>query len=320
MTDYFGGIRDLLIERGHTVDHRKVRLGEDIDGYDALITAMLTPMSIGSCNLLGALWAMSRGMPTLMYMDDWQVQALFGGMEVVGRVGEKQLLKTFTGGRPFYNDGDIAAPYVPILQEQARKIGSGEWGAAHWTGIAFDWGDKSILEAKMPTNVNVHYIEPSSLVELRPLPPTEKRREWVMGSLNDATKAVSKFGTTWPVAYWGKKYGVKPLPEAEFYVKTAESWGVLSHPYWHAGSGWYRTRFFHAAKAGNILLANPDEVRPLGAPYLSVALHPQAVERFSDLDLATLAKRQAEAIEPYWWGRAQLGDELERLIAASGPF
>ena len=57
------------------------------------------------------------------------------------------------------------------------------------------------------------------------------------------------------------------MPESELVQMYAESWGVLSCPYWHAGSGWLRIRHDHAASVGSILVTESKELSFISPAY-----------------------------------------------------
>ena len=61
----------ILRELGHTVEQRPVTWGEDLDGYDKVITYLCGTDSFVPLHTPGALWTLKRP-DTLVAFDDWQ--------------------------------------------------------------------------------------------------------------------------------------------------------------------------------------------------------------------------------------------------------
>ena len=111
----------------------------------------------------------------------------------------------------------------------------------------------------------------------------------------------------WPVDHFGRsKDGQAVLPdERAVFNAYAARRGVLNPPYYHAGSGWYRSRYVLAAAAGAVLLCDPEDGAPLGPAFQVIA---ELVEGLSDAGLCDLAVAQREAIWPLF-----VVDERETL-------
>ena len=94
----------------------------------------------------------------------------------------------------------------------------------------------------------------------------------------------------------------------EFYNRH---WGILSPPYPHAGSGWWRSRFLYAAHVGSILVTDKGEGDPLGDAY---KLKIPDVEKMSDIELHEAAMAQQAALAPYIPEYTAFVEHCDRIV------
>jgi hypothetical protein len=134
------------------------------------------------------------------------------------------------------------------------------------------------------------------------LPPEEKKREWMLGALMPHDAWVDKKEWAWPIQYLGAKKmirsrgGERVKTESDVIERYNQVWGILSPPYPHAGSGWWRSRFMYAAKVGSVLVCDKGEGDSLGDAY---KYRPAQIEKMTTDDLAQVAADQAAALRPY---------------------
>jgi hypothetical protein len=187
----------------------------------------------------------------------------------------------------------------------------------------YAFGDRSIVRKRMPKVVGpIEALDPTSvtfdtLAAVEPLPSQDKERAWVLGALMPHDDWLAKKNPEWPVEIVGsrkliRKMGGQRLDTEqdvlEFYNKR---WGILSPPYPHAGSGWWRSRFLYAARIGSILVTDKGEGDPLGDAYkLTIA----DVEKMNDVELDAAAKAQADALRPYIGTYEQFQEHVERIV------
>jgi hypothetical protein len=78
-----------LEEHGHTVDWRRCTPGEDLSSYDVMWCNLAPLNSLnGRAGAMGALWALSSGLPTVGFFDDWQFSTVFNGARALIRKPE----------------------------------------------------------------------------------------------------------------------------------------------------------------------------------------------------------------------------------------
>jgi hypothetical protein len=111
---------------------------------------------------------------------------------------------------------------------------------------------------------------------------------------------LEKKNLTWPVEIVGSRKLIRKLGGQRFDTEQDvlefynQHWGILSPPYPHAGSGWWRSRFLYAAHVGSILVTDKGEGDPLGDAYkLKIA----DVEKMSDADLINAVEAQRAAFK-----------------------
>lgn len=189
----------------------------------------------------------------------------------------------------------------------------------------YSWGDRSLVKKRLPKNIApVEALDPSSTIYeliLPHAPEYPKERVWMLGALMPHDTWIEKkrdsIGFEWPVEYMGarnmvKKYGGERVKtESDVIERYNRVWGILSPPYPHAGSGWWRSRFMYAAKVGSILVCDKGEGDPLG-PAHRVTM--KQVEAMSDDALKECAAQQAAELRPYMPAKESFVDHCENIV------
>lgn len=227
--------------------------------------------------------------------------------------------------RYYYNDDDEhVKPYEDRLIATARAFEDERWQRG-MIAVApmYAWGDRSIVRKHFAKSANgIEPLDPSSTIYSliaphQALPPHEKKRAWILGALMPHDTWLQKKDYTWPVEFMGakgmvKKYGGERVKtESDVIDRYNRVWGILSPPYPHAGSGWWRSRFMYAAKVGSILVCDKGEGDPLGSPY---KLTMRQVEAMTDEQLAEAAAAQADALRPYMPSPETFDAHVERIL------
>ncbi len=279
-----------LRELGHTVDHKAVSWGEDLDQYDKVITYLSGTDSFVCDYTDGALWTLKRE-DTLIAIDDWQTTRTFmdafktegkwkpafsaamNGQEAHREeidelhskwlFGRKVLAPAFTGG-----DTDLM---FKKAYAQAEKKG-------------LDFGEKP----------SVFAYDPNPLLPLRQgkfKAPDKKEMKWIIAGLNEANrKWWKKIGATLPVIEVGKKgkEGIR-LPENQMVNFCGGQFLHLMPKYDHAGSGWWRARPQQIVDVESVLYCDPEEAKIFGDSW--VIDNPLSLETMSPAELHDLALR-----------------------------
>jgi hypothetical protein len=341
-------IAKALHDLGHEVDWRKVTPGEDLSEYD-MAWINLAPLNSlnGRQGAMGALYALSSGLPAVGFFDDWQFNTVFNGAKALVKKPEmlyKHLLvgtehRGDEGATHFSRESIEAAvariaesdpaaakkvyieryymmdndenikPWERRLVQAARDMLDARWLAGMVPVCPmYAFGDRSIVRKRMPDPVGpIEALDPTPVVfetldAVTPAAPTEKERAWVLGALMPHDEWIAKKKPEWPVEFVGSRKLIRKLggqrldTELDVLNFYNTRWGILSPPYPHAGSGWWRSRFLYAARIGSILVTDKGEGDPLGDAYkLTIA----DVEKMNTEELAAAAKAQADALRPY---------------------
>ena len=350
-----------LEECGHEVDWRRVTPGEDLSMYD-VIWVNLAPLNSlnGRQGAMGALYALSSGIPAVGFFDDWQFSSVFNACRALKNHPEllyKYLLSGPRGdeaatyfsledaqaaiervrakdpdsaakcavGRYFFNDTDENIKYYEKqLVETAESMLSERWGRGLVAACPmYSFGDRSLVRKRMPKEMSgIEALDPSStiydiLATATPKDSSLKERKWVLGALMPHDTWLERKKPEWPVEIIGsrkliKKFGGQRLDsEADVLAFYNDYWGILSPPYPHAGSGWWRSRFMYAARVGSILVTDKGEGNPLGKPY---KLTIKEVESMSDAQLADAAKAQGDALRPHMPAYESFVEHCNRIV------
>ena len=168
-----------------------------------------------------------------------------------------------------------AVRYAEELVDVARQFGdptSALWRRAVPTVVKYrGWGDIGRLRHRF-LDLPLAEVDttPFMIPSIRGITPSQERdHRWILAALtkhaNDWADA-QWFG--WPVDRFGWAAGKQPKLMSERHVGEAyaSSWGVLSPPYYHGGSGWCRARYVQAAAVGAVLLCGREDGRALGLP------------------------------------------------------
>lgn len=356
-------IAKAMRDNGHEVDWRKVNPGEDLSSYDAAWINLAPLNSLnGRQGAMGALYALSSGLPSVGFFDDWQFNTVFNGAKAMVKKPE-MLYKHLLVGTEYRGDESathfsrasideamarieardpeaarkcyIERYYMMDSDESVKPWEKRLWQAAadmldaRWTaGMVpvcpmYSFGDRSIVRKRMPSVVGaIEALDPTSVTfdivnAVTPAPAEEKERAWVLGALMPHDEWLTKKGPEWPVEFVGSRKLVRTLgghrldteqDVLEFYNTR---WGILSPPYPHAGSGWWRSRFLYAAHVGSILVTDKGEGDPLGDAY---KLTIKDVEKMSDAELAGAVEAQRQALRPHIGTYSQFSDHVERII------
>jgi hypothetical protein len=161
-----------------------------------------------------------------------------------------------------------------------------------WLVPLFPWGDST----KMGLDVaDIISWDPSPLYEMPPVHKLvwqQRKTEWYNASLSkDAHEWTLAQNLTWPVkAVGGKALGQPRMLESDIVWEYGSYKGVLCPTYEHAGCGWWRIRYLHAAAAGAILGGSPKELAMIHKSYGYTL---QEIEQMEDAERQTLAHDQA---------------------------
>lgn len=235
------------------VDHRSVKPGEDLSKYDKVFV-YLYPLDHNALNPDGALWALESRYDAYVCLDDWSFQKILPSWE--DKIAPEDLCK-HTWIAPLFPWGDTKKMGLPVEN-------------------ILDWDPSGLYE--LPASHHVQW--------------GKRKTEWYNASLSkDAHEWATAQKLTWPIhSIGGKALGQPRILESDVVWQYGEYKGVLCPTYAHAGCGWWRVRYLHAAHAGCVLGGDPKELGVIGASY-GYTLH--ELEQMDDGQLSIIAAQQA---------------------------
>ena len=242
---------------GHQVDHRAVEIGEDLDIYDKVFVYVY-PLDHNAITPDNAVYVLNTRRDAKICLDDWSFQK--------------------------------------IESTWADKIDKDVFFDRTWVAPLFPWGDVTKMKLTAPI---IKQWDPSPLYSMPPvhkLAWRQRKQEWYNASLSkEAHEWAIAQDLSWPIhAVGGKALGQKRILESDVVWQYGSYQGVLCPTYAHAGCGWWRVRYLHAAAAGCVLGGNPLELGMIGQSY---SFTPQALERMDSESLQMLAIAQAMELD-----------------------
>ena len=302
---------DALRHYGYEVDHREVTPGEDLSGYDAIFSGLSPLNALSARYSYGGLHAWNEAerldIPQIAYIDDWQTHLI----QTAGRTllkDPKRLVKPLM--EKARTEYEWAKEHYEELVPAIDKIVNQTWPTT--VMALYDGGDWAKFDSRMPERKRVVGVDPTPFYTPYDtvIPDdSERERSWVFGILSDQRKWLDKTQMDWPLAHRGGKASKAEdggMPETELVQMYADSWGVLSCPYWHSGSGWFRIRHEHAMGTRSILYSE-NELSFI-SPVFDVKI--AEVEAMSDAQLRELADAQNKA----WYDHKPSKDEVATRI------
>lgn len=220
---------------------------------------------------------------------------------------------------------ETVRPVESTLLESAEGLLGRRWAAGMVPVCPmYAWGDRAPVRKRMPEGVGpIEALDPSPTTYSvlascdTVVPPEEKNRSWVLGALMPHDDWLARKSPTWPVEIVGsrkliRKFGGQRFQtEEEVLAFYNQHWGILSPPYSHAGSGWFRARFIYAARTKSVLFTDKGEGDPLGDAY-KVPL--SVIENMSTVELSELAEYQANSLRPYMPSYDSFVAHIERIV------
>lgn len=206
------------------------------------------------------------------------------------------------------------------VQRGARYLGEGRVRSA--IGIpAYTWGDTDIVRPTLPEPIRrsvLHRVDPSHLaIDVAAAVPRPMKRHdrWGLAALGDFKPWLAEKlpDLKWDVEMVGHNSNRKLKTEHDVVRMYGESGGVLSPSYYHAGSGWWRSRFIYAMMMGVPIYAT-NEAWDLGDPY---RVHAYDIEAMSATERDQLAHQQFNALHPRLSTYPQFVDQVETLVASA---
>ena len=242
---------------GHEVTHDYVRDDTDLSKFDKVFLYMY-PLDNNAVHPEGPKRVLQERMDAIISLDDWAFQKILPSWEHV----------------------------IPAADLQQHV----------WLAPLFPWGDPKLMG--LPVDV-IHTWDPSPLYEspgCHHFAWRYRKAEWYNASLSrEAHEWASQQNLSWPIySVGGKALGQPRILESDVVWEYGSYKGVLCPTYAHAGCGWWRVRYLHAAHTGAILGGDPKELGMIGPAY-SHTLH--EIEAMNDEQHQQLVGQQITSLK-----------------------
>ena len=267
-------MREAYISLGHEVDHDYVRNDTNLDKYDKVFLYAY-PLDHNAMHVAGALRVLHERFDTRICLDDWSFQNIFSTW--------------------------------------AEKISPDMLRQHEWIAPLFPWGNPK----KMGLDVeSILRWDPSPLYEMPACHQQawqQRKTEWYNASLSTvAHEWAAAQNLAWPIhGIGGKALGQPRMLESDIVWEYGGYKGVLCPAYEHAGCGWWRVRYLHAAHAGCILGGSVNELGLIGEAYCYTL---NEIERMSEERLQLLAAEQCIQLLDRLASKEQTLEDLESLL------
>lgn len=333
----FGALMaEALRDAGHHVEHRPAVVGERLGGVFDVVLVGISPTGMVGTQVFCA-WdvigrARAAGCGLGFWLDDHKLTQLRDTIKSdIGTPTERPIM---VEGKPSFAEG------ARLLKDDFRSRPGRDWALAHLSDLvgvgkalmerpwpttiipAHRWGDhdmmiKKALRVDVPRPV---FVDPSGYAPQHcnlGLPWDERKRAWVSAALPDKKLSdwpVSRWRVEWDVVEYGdaKVPGQTRITEAEVFESYQRAVGVLAmRRTKHDGSGWWRVRYAHAARAKSVVLASSADATAMGGAF---TVPVETMEAMTSTELRDLAHAQSEEYARREWSRETFRDYMDQLV------
>lgn len=333
-------LRRALELAGHTVDQRTVSLETDPcveEDYDCALVGVAAINGLSSRYKLSGLWTLARfGKRAGIFPSDGKNVYIFPNSVQTCLTGDHKLdgvaidpIEYMLGflQRERNNVVEYQLGSIPEFKQVWREVlaklpglvgmrrceypvivPTFSWGRAHvytrhFGSPATVWDPTMIaLPQQFPPDT---LAADGRLVECHTALNTERKREWILSSLQDNSAWLKKIKPSWPVLEIGNKRkakegkGLAYVPEEELIRKYYTSYaGTLAFGYPLAEGGWWRMRLIHAALAGIVTCCDPQDAQTMPPAFQHSRI---MLERWTNEKLAEVALQQHQQLVGQAW-------------------
>lgn len=289
-----------LVDMGHKVEQREVKIGEDLSSYDEVIVYIAGPRQLVATKVFNGLWAIAQRPDCILGVDDWQAPDLFKGIEKCQKWEELSADFILTTNKTTLEEvekrRDAYLQAISTVVARRNRMLVCAFSTSH---LDETYGPHLLFDAVKYPRDRIYTFNPNPYHRNRrpgdllhegvedptwaaptlkmgeSLPVTKEHRFNFASLVQSKTqKWLKKQGYTgnpkndeegfigdWPVDLYGSKAETqKRLTEDQMCAVFQRDWGCLMPGYDHAGSGWWRARPLQAADAGCILIGEPKEM------------------------------------------------------------
>ena len=305
-----------LEDMGWEVEQRAVTIGEDLSNYDEVIVYLHSANSFCQ-NIYDGLYAISARPNCILAFDDWQINQVLDNIrryrdELVTKIrdpyrdyifnlyiGNSSKEKVMKHEQDYINGCDLVLAKNNRLMICAFTGGDLNKMKTGWSiERMFQYNPNPYNMNRSPNN---NFGEDATALSMffDTAENVIKTKSWVFSSLmHDKTrKWLEKKNTKWLVNIYGSRRGKNKserVIESEMCKVYQKNWGCLMPVYYHAGSGWWRSRVQQVVDVGSILFCEDTEGKIYGEAFTGLNIN--EIENMSDTELSLLAKRQYECL------------------------
>jgi hypothetical protein len=307
-----------LKDIGFEVEQRPVTIGEDLSSYYEVIVYLHSIQSFCQ-HLYDGLYAIAARPNCILSFDDWQINQIIGSIitykdnlinEKTTNPFRKYLLDLYQGNSDEATILKYKADYLKacdiILSRQNRMLIC-SFAGGDLTKLKSGWSsDRMFQYNPNPYNLNrrpeTNYGEPidiTSFCDDNNINPESKIKSWIFSSLvqNKTRKWLDNQNTNWPITIFGGRRGQfksERVTEPEMCRIYNKHWGCLMPTYYHAGSGWWRSRVQQVVDAHSILYCEDNEGIIYGEAFTKMKI--SDIEQMDIDQLQKLANYQRECL------------------------
>jgi hypothetical protein len=277
------GLVAALEEAGDEVHVQPVLPGDNLSYYDRCVVEVSSCSVWGARYTLGALWTLYQRPDALVLYSHWDIKGVWASYR---RGGQREL--------------DLPIKYAGKGHSSTRQLARvaellGDDGG-HWHSVApiFEWGDPALLTLKTDLTPINYTFDPSAFTP-GPLPEytyNGRSNKWFIATAESHRTWIKRQELKWDVEYRGlKKHGRQWATLPEVMALYGATRATLAPPYYHAGSGWWRARYVHAAAMGCITVSGEADAQQMSSCF---AVTPHEVEEMDGNELSVLAAAQMQ--------------------------
>jgi hypothetical protein len=292
---------------GIDYDVRVVTPGEDLEDYAAVFVEPPNPTWVTARHAAGALWTLRQREDAIVLYTHHDMRSLFNGLRKL--VEDPTLLERRHNVFEKRHRADV-------LIAAAMLVG----GAGPWRHLVHchPWGDRQLLLDEMPISRDAFtWYDPSFLLPgaWAGLTVGERERRWVHAAWEDHRRWVTDLKLDWPVDEYGRRSNgaIAKLSLLLLMRHYAFNWGSLVHPYSHAGSGYFRSRYVYALRAGSVLGVNTEDAAAMNSVIFPA---PTDIERLDSPALLALSMDQQDWYETNSWSAQRASAHLNVMMLA----
>jgi len=309
-------IYSALIEMGHEVEWRAAEAGKFPD-CDLIWTTLFPPCTMVAPYAMANSWliheAVTRGVPVVMFFDDWQYSSVWNQYKTMSNTGKRQITKTLSGQYLYRGDIDALMSVSDQIMEFTRWFWRNDPALRDKTALVVPkfhgWGDHAELERAVVPRAGDPTVPTVSLLTLDPTPmiyrcidfdrplPDDRERHWMIATFFTHDKWFRYQHLTWPIDFFGPlKKGFPRLKNEQLvYEETLKRWGNLSPRYKHDGSGYYRNRLVFSVESHSVILMSKKDKEEIGGPFLYTG---PEIEALTNDQLRKLGHDQHDHMDP----------------------